>query len=81
MTFETAKFKEDYILFNNPRKDFLRENFTSMERTTVGLNLKSRFEFKLLPRLGIILNFTTNLNLKKSYYSYGIGVAYGGWDL
>ncbi len=81
VTFETAKFKEDYVLSNNPEKDFLRENFTSKERTTVGLNLKSRFEFKLLPRLGIILNLTTNLNFKNSYYSYGIGLAYGGWDL
>lgn len=77
-TFDFAEFKEEFLDLGGSQDDFSTENIMYKERLTAGLNLKSRLEFKLHQRLGIVFNATGNLNFVKPYFSYGVGIMYGG---
>jgi len=76
--FSVANYTNDFIR-NQKKIDWvLPEHIVYDEKLTLGLKLKSRLEFKLDKHYGIVLNMASNLNLKRSFYSYGIGIMYGG---
>lgn len=68
--FSIAKFRDD--LLQN------QEDIAYDSKITLGLKLKSRLEFKINRHYGIVFNVASNLNLRRSFYYYGVGMMYGG---